>query len=356
MNLTKIRSLLPVILLLSLLLPAGAHANGGPLYYPADGYGLLRMDEHSNISLVRERVMYTVSKGPNDHGSRAEVSVEYELHNRNNANKDVEVLFLTPSRESLSVTEGGELIPTSLAPELRPVNWKPLVKNTVIEPLSGKELTLSHYGDGHSQTLGTRFPLSFKEGEIKNIVVRYVEQGGMYEKGVIQTIYSHLYYLTPAEFWEGEPQVELEVKLYAPDSKLHSNLPMEQTGPATYKATFSTLPSEDWYFSYIVPKRLLFPTNMEMDHNLMVLGSVVLMSAIAAALALYLRKSYLFTISSIGILSFTVFYISKLGGYPFNFIFVTFIDLLVAAGLLACQIWIGKRNNRYRQISLKDDK
>ncbi|OBZ12073.1 hypothetical protein A8L34_17365 [Bacillus sp. FJAT-27264] len=342
----NIRYVLLVVFLLGMLMPTTVVANGGPLYFPADGYGLLRLDEQSNISLVREKIVYTMSKGSNDYGNSAEVSVEYELHNQNSANKDIEVLFLTPSRESLTVSEGDELIPTSLAPELRPVNWKPLVKNTVIEPLSGKELSLSRYEGGHSQAQGTRFPLSFKEGETKHIVVRYVEQGGMYDKGVINMIYSHLYYLTPAEFWEGKPQVELEVKLYSPDSKLHSNLLMEQTGPTTYKAVFNELPSEDWYFSYVVPKRLLFPTNIEKDHNLMVLGSVVLLTVIAAVLALYFKKSFLFTIGSICILSFTIYYISKMGGYPFNFIFVTFIDVLVGAGLLACQIWIWKRNKR----------
>ncbi|MDQ8737844.1 hypothetical protein [Paenibacillus sp. LHD-38] len=250
-------------------------------------------------------------------------------------------MFLTPSKEVLTVWDGGKQIETSIAPEGRPVNWHAPVKSTVTEPLSGKELRIASYGA--DQAIGTRIPLSFGPGEKKNVDVRYEEDGGMYEKGVINTIYSHPYYLTPAEFWEGEPQVELEIWLNAEGGKLYSNLPMELASPKVFKAAFKELPSEDWYFSYLYPKRLLFPTNIEKDHNLLILGTAAALAIIAAGLALVFKKSIVFTMSMLGILGFTVYYISMMGGYPFNAIFVTFTDIAVGAALLLCDTLIRKR-------------
>ncbi|MGO4611232.1 hypothetical protein AB4142_33360, partial [Variovorax sp. 2RAF20] len=62
------------------------------------------------------------------------------------------------------------------------------------------------------------------------------------------------------------------------------------------------------------------------------LGTVAALTVIAAALALFFRKSFLFTISALGIFAFTVYFISKMGGYPFNAIFVGFVDFVVGVG------------------------
>jgi hypothetical protein len=345
MILTKLWLSMLTLILVFMLLPAAASANGGPLFDPATGYGLLRFDEKSNISLVREKVAYTVNKGGNRYQDEGEVTVQYELHNRNDAEKDIEVLFLTPSIEGLTVMEGDKTINTSPAGNEKPFNWRPLAKKTVTDPLSGKELSLSHASD-YGRALGTRFPLSFQPNETKHIVVQYVEPGGMYDKGVISMIYSHLYYLTPAAYWEGKPQVELEVKLYAPGGKLHSNLPLEQIDPTTFKANFNELPTEDWYFSYTYPDRLLFPTNVEKDHNWLVLGSAAGLTVVAAALALIFRRSFIFTLSALGIWCFTIYYISKMGGYPFNLILVVFTDIVVGMSLTLCNVVIWKINRR----------
>ncbi|WP_169090911.1 hypothetical protein [Paenibacillus sp. PL91] len=345
MILSKMRLSMLTIILMFMLLPAAASANGGPLLDPATGYGLLRFDEKSNISLVREKVAYTVKKGGNRYQDDGEVTVHYELHNRNDVQKDIEVLFLTPSIEGLTVMEGDKTIKSSPAGNEKPFNWRPLAKNSVTDPLSGKELSLSHASD-YNRAQGTRFPLSFEPNETKHIVVQYVEPGGMYDKGVINIIYSHLYYLTPASYWEGKPQVELEVKLYAPGGKLHSNLRLEKISPTTFKAVFNELPSEDWYFSYTYPKRLLFSTNVEKDHNGLVLGTAAALTVIAAALALIFRRSFIFTVSALGIWFFTIYYISKMGGYPFNFILVVFTDIVVGMSLVLCNVVVWKINRK----------
>ncbi|WP_053372534.1 hypothetical protein [Paenibacillus sp. FJAT-27812] len=339
---SKLRSSMLTVMFMLMLLPAAASANGGPLVDPALGYGLLRFDEKSNISLVREKVVYNVNKGESRYNDEGEVTVMYELHNRNDARKEIEVLFLTPSLKGLTVTEGDMTINASPAGNEKPFNWRPPAKKTVADPVSGKELSIAHYGLGYERAEGSRFPLSFEPNETKPIVIHYTEVGGMYDKGVINMIYSHLYYLTPAAYWEGKPQVELEVNLYAPGGKIHSNLPMEQISPTAYKAVFNDLPTEDWYFSYTYPSRLLFPTNVEKDHNLLVLGSVAGLTVIAGALAISFRRSLIFTWCAVGIWAFTVYSISKMGGYPFNVIFVAFTDIVVGVGLLMCSVLVRK--------------
>jgi hypothetical protein len=336
------RLILIAAIVLLLLSPAAASANGGPLFYPAEGYELLQLDEHSMISLLYEKVHFDIGQGANEHTGRATVTVTYELHNESNERKDIEVLFLTPSPEALSVTENGKTIAVTAAPEARPANWQPAAVDTVTEPLSGKTLKLSSGMTQYHAAAGTRFPLSFEPDETKPVVIQYSEDGGMYEKGVIQPIHSHLYYLSPAAFWAGEPNVELEVQLHAPGGKLYSNLPLAQSDGTQFTASLSYLPDEEWYFSYVYPSRLLFPTNMENEHNLLTLGTALALTIIAAAAALIFRKSYIFTVGMVGILAFTIYYISKIGGYPFNLIFVAFTDIMVGIGLLICHSLIRK--------------
>ncbi|WP_419875062.1 hypothetical protein [Candidatus Pristimantibacillus sp. PTI5] len=343
-----IRRVLTAAVLIILLLPTAANANGGPLYEPAKGHGLLQLDENSEISLVREKIVFSIDNSNDRHQSHAEINVQYELYNNSDTDKEVDVLFLTPYTDVITVSDGDKQIETSPAPEGKPVNWHATFKNTVTDPLSGKALRIGSHGSDRNQTIGTRIPLSFGPHEKKNMVVRYEEDGGIYEKGVINPIYSHLYYLTPAEFWEGEPKVELEIQLHAPGGKLYSNLPMEQVGPKVFKAAFNHLPGEDWYFSYLYPNRLLFPTNIEKDHNLLILGTAAALTVIAAGFALLFKKSMAFTVSMLGILGFTVYYISRMGGYPFNAIFVAFTDIAVGAALILCDTLIRRRIRKRR--------
>lgn len=343
MILRRLRTITAAVILLFMLGPTAISANGGPMYEPADGHGLLRLDEGTNVSLVREKVSFTIKNEANKYDRQADVSIQYELKNNNKFQKDIDVLFLTPTREVLTVTEGDKRIESSLTNDAKTLNWHAGTKMTVTDPVSGKELRIHSYGDSSNETTGTRFYLSFEPNETKRIDIHYTELGGMYDKGVISTIFSRLYYLTPAKFWEGKPQVELEVNLNNPDLSFHSNLPMEKTGPATYYASFKDLPGEEWYFSYTNPGRLLFPTNIESEHNLLILLTTLILTALAAGAALLLRRSWILMISSIGIMFFTVYYITKMGGYPFNPIFVGFTDVVVGVVLIVCNIVVFKR-------------
>ncbi|KIL34375.1 hypothetical protein SD71_20320 [Cohnella kolymensis] len=276
--------------ILSLMQPSTVLANGGPLMEPADGNGNLQFDPNSNIRLVAEKVIYSI-RGP-DGADDTEVLVEYELHNRNGHIKTADILFLTPASGDFTVTEGSHKLTTAPATRGIPIDWHTDIKYNVVDPISSKILEIP---DGYGiKATGTRFSLTFKPNERKHIHIRYRDSGGMYDKGVINTVFTHLYYLTPAEFWDGDPRVELEVKFAQPGSRLNSNLPLQKSGPLSYKAAFDRLPDNDWYFSYTYPKRLLFPTNVERDHNLLVLAAAAVLTAIAAWLALKLRNTLIF--------------------------------------------------------------
>jgi hypothetical protein len=338
-------SIVAIMAVLFLVGPAFASANGGPLSTPAEAYGQMQLDELSNITLVREKVRFGIYKDPY-HNEEAEIAVEYELRNKNDFMKRVNILFLTPSREQVTVMEDADKIEAVPIPKATPVNWDVPRKETVTDPISGNALPLSSDGRWEEEAAGTQFALSFQPGETKQVLIQYRERGGMYNKGVINRIYSHLYYLTPAKFWEGEPRVELEVSMEEQGGRLHSNLPLTKIDTHTYMASFTELPKADWYFSYTYPKRLLYPTNIEMDHNIRVLATVLGLTLVAALAAIRIRKSSVFLFTAIGIEAFTVFFISKMGGYPFNPIFVAFTDAAVGAGLIVCYAAIRRKVGR----------
>lgn len=329
--------------ILVFLPPLVVSANGGPVYYPSEGHGLLRFADGSNIRLVRERIHFSLKKESNQRQDSAKVLVEYELNNHDSSSMTVDVVFITPSQGEVSITEKNDKLNSVSSIEYLPANWYLNKMNYVVEPISGKKLSLSRNGTVYEDPNGTKFSLSFQPGETKSIVIEYMEKGGMYGKGVINTIYSHMYYFSPAAFWEGEPQLDLEVALPEPGYKLYSNLPMENIHTNTYSAHFERLPSEEWYFSYTKPLRLLFPTNVEWEHNLLILGSAIVLTLLAAATAIRLRNIIIFVLAAMGILIFTAFYVTKIGGYPFNDIFVGMADLAVLLFISGCFIFIRKK-------------
>jgi len=349
----RIASAAVIFIVMLLLQPAAASANGGPLYYPADASGLLQFDTDTNISLIREKVAFTIEGNDEWYRNNADVAVHYELRSNAAERKEIKVLFLTPYSGHLVVSEkldgSDRIIPITAATPEKPDNWNPKLIKNVYDPVSGKPLGLSSRGTASiNKAEGSAFRLLFEPYETKQITIRYSEESGMYDKGVIHTVFSHLYYLTPASFWEGEPVVELEVTLKEEGGVLHSNLPLTNTGPTVYSAVLDGLPQEEWYFSYAYPSRLLFPTNLEGEHNLLVLGTALLMTAAAAGLALLLRNVFVMTGASAGIMAFTVYYITKMGGYPFNPIFVGMTNLALLVLLLFINYRVGKRIRRWK--------
>lgn len=338
-------SVLCLMILIWLHQPAAALANGGPLYYPADGSGLLQFDTSSPVGLAYEKVSFLIN-GDAESGGRpnAEVSVHYRLHNDSAERRSLDMLFVTPTSSALQVFANGRGTETTTVSEVQLANWTPQGEKTAVtEPVSGKQLDMKRSGWRDIKPAGTRFALTFQPGETLDVTIRYQDHGGMYDKGVVNPVRSHLYYLTPAQFWNGTPQVELEVRLNDSRHKLSSNLPLEHRGGNVYEARLNGLPDSEWYISYASTDGLLFPTNGQIGHNSCILLLSAVMTALVAALSLYWRSRLAYAIGAAAIMAFTVFYIRKIGGYPFNAIFVIAVDILAAAMLLAVYRWISKR-------------
>ncbi|MFE5323772.1 hypothetical protein ACFQ88_34345 [Paenibacillus sp. NPDC056579] len=334
--------------LLFLLSPIPASANGGPLRYPAEGNGPLQFDTGSQISLVYEKVIFAIGDEAADssYGKSADVSVHYRLRNDSAEKRSVSILFVTPSPQPVQVSSEEGALKSDSVPEAAPVNWQPKRRTDVTEPVSGELLNLSRYGWSEARTAGTRFTLAFEPGETRSVTMRYRDEGGLYDKGVINPVYSHLYYLSPAAFWKGAPEAELEVRFRDSRYKVSSNVPLVRKDTTTYQARLDGLPDTEWYFSFTSTSGLLYPTNMQTAHNSYILLASLAMLLIVAAASSYWRSRWIYASGAAAIIGFTVFYIRKIGGYPFNFIFVGAVDLFMGLVVLAVYFRLRRLWNR----------
>ncbi|MEI7027725.1 hypothetical protein [Paenibacillus sp. y28] len=341
------RRWLPAVALLVLwLAPLMTAANGGPLYYPADGAGALQFDTDSPVRLIREHVTFTMPDHSQASRHDAQVEVRYTLQHTGREPETAEVMFVTPSSRELRVQSGSDSIPAAIVSDLQLANWEPQVKRTVTEPVSGTEQLFLGDGWQDGRLVGAKFTLRFEPEEMKQITIQYEDAGGMYDRRVINPVFSHLYYMTPAQYWKGEPQVQLEVRLPQPGYALSSNLPLTPSGAGSYAAQLDRLPETEWYFSYADTKRLFVPINLQTVHNSAVLGVAFVLLALLAGLTLYFRREWIFAAGIVGVFAFVAYFITNIGGYPFRGIFVGFVDTAVAAVLLAGYLIIRKRVRR----------
>ncbi|PLT43952.1 hypothetical protein NYE40_02315 [Paenibacillus sp. FSL W8-1187] len=316
------RAPLALILLLAAsaaLAPEPAAANGGPVREAAPGFGPLTFEPSETIRLVREKVVLELPAGIEAH-EEAEVSVEYELQNESEARQSVEMLFVRPGQQSVDVREAdGGLLP---AQAVDPASLKGMMNSrrndeTIIDPIDGRAfpppselLTLA----------GSRYSLTFAPGETKRLSIRYRDQGGMETISVATAVGANRYYLSPAAYWKGQPEVELEARL--PDSwgwRLHSNVPL-RCEDGVCRVKLDRLPLEEWTISYASSKRLLFPINRQLFYNLCVLITAAALTLYGGDLARRLRRFWVSLIGSGLGLALVVVYIARLGGYPFEII------------------------------------
>ncbi|WP_127510397.1 hypothetical protein [Paenibacillus humicus] len=347
-------AILPVLALLAVMSgPCGtALANGGPVYEPAEGFGPMRLEHSESLLLIREKVSYFI---PDDatvrYGPFPEVTVDYELHNGGKDPQQVEVLFLYPDgdeMEGLRVTENGEAqVPVTPASEdsLKGLIGRPTIRPTIMEPFSGMPLVTrsSNHGVG-----GGRFPLEFRAGETKRILISYRDPGGWEESAVVNRVGSHLYYLSPASYWAGKPKVELEVRLADRSSRLSSNIPMNKEGPGLYRAFLSELPEEEWVFSHASGHRLLLPLNRQPEYNRLVLLIAGIGGSLTALLAARLRRLWIAWLGAVFWTALVIGSIADMGGYPFQLILIPSVYGANAAFQLAVAIAAGRRIRRRR--------
>ncbi len=286
-----------ISIMAALLIPTIAWANMGiPIVNPVDSKMMFAYD--SGISMVEETVSFNFDSDKELYGDKnlysSRVAVSYVLKNEEKEDKIVDMVFVTPYMGEdgfLEVSSAGKKIESGEAEhfEEMPLNWEASRRMPIVEPVSGKVLenSPSHFEGAISKdgqdVWGTRFSVDLPAGEYIKLEVAYDSQSGFYRyQDVINNVFSQIYYMTPAGFFEGEPKVTL--KLAFPegmDIALHSNIPMDRVGENGYMAELDGLPGEEWLFSFVDKKNLVLGTNDRTLNNGIVLGAFASIMALS---------------------------------------------------------------------------
>lgn len=311
--------------IIMICIPLIAYCNGGPTVSNPKGNGNLKFDLNSGISLNREEVSVIYNDVPMFVG-QGNFFIKYYLENTTNKQKDIKMIFVTPSGDNnrFKVKVNGEDIKVkSHESNLIIDNWKPLLIDEVKEPISGKKLS-SIIGFKSTKGINKNYPgyieipIKFKPKELITLEINYLDFSGLYrEAAVVNPVYSHLYYLTPAKFFKGESEIKLKVKLpNEGDYKLSSNIKLEKINNNTYERTIKKIPKKEWLFSFSETKNLYFGTNENIKHLMFSILVIIFLIGIFYIIQIKTKIRYIIPIGSILIFIFIKEIITKImGGY-----------------------------------------
>lgn len=280
------------LLLFILFISSIALGNMGPSIDDPDTHGVF-FDDSSKIQLVEETVTYDID---NRNINNGQVHVKYTLKNLEDIEKNFDVIFIAAPLEDIEVElkqNGKRVPPKEIKDNIKelPENWSPIFKGDIIEPISKNKLEniySDYIEDGNITSI--RFPISFKEKEEITIEISYIGVGGFYSRDMINTIFSHQYFLTPAKFWDGSSRVNLIINLPKErDMELYSNIPLKREGDS-YTTTLEKIPENEWLFSYVDKDGLLFNTNYRKIHNRYLLGITLIIVVIGIILHKSINK------------------------------------------------------------------
>lgn len=310
-----------------------AYANGAKPTEDPTGSGGLIFDENSHIALVKEDITFNIHD--NEYDSKARVIVNYEMKNTVDEDQSFDMFFVispilydtSPTPYSIYLNDV-ELI-NSYPPQYRkmdmPNNWRPKIPAGIVEPYSRKVIddTLeqdisSNLSSNQDSIYGFDIPMEIKAKSTARLKIIYEYDGGFYKLDEFHnTIYSGLYYMTPASFWEGEPQVSLTLSF--PERihyKIHSNIPLEKSYLNTYTAKLNKLPEHEWVFSFVKTKGLIYGTNSSKVHFYLTLTIALLIYLTGYILARRLhRKDYKVVGYTTALAYFVVFKGKIIDGY-----------------------------------------
>jgi len=325
------------------LQPDCTSANGGPVISSPEGLGV-RFDEHSPIRLEEETVHFRFSPSSKNGLKRQTVQVTYRLKNMSNRPVSTHVLFFIPEYASdqkrmhaileyygFQVFLNGQEVPLQFKGPIHLDNWtsKPV---KIPDPFNGQRIGV----DNLTKPTGIQFPLSMAKNETIQLEIRYRDKGGIYEKGRINPIFSHLYYLTPAKFWSGKPTIHLSVELPSDSYRLASNIPLHQKNERHYGVTLHDLPKEEWIFSDADTQGIWFGTNNNTMHNAIVITMALASGLALLTIGLRMNRGWIIAVSYAVSLGIMVLSIHRVGEYPLN----VFLYPIVLGGVLAVQGFI----------------
>jgi len=224
----------------ALLSPAVAQGNATPARRSPSTNGLVIPIAIESLRVVHERLTIDLTH------SRSEPDIEaiYQLSNPSTEDVSLELLFLAPGTNALSVLVNGTPVGVERASEMElPREWLPIQAG--IDPRTGEEYQLSDQGAAYAVT-GWTFSASIPSGDTSTISARYRGSSG-YDRARGDQIIHHLSYLLgPAQNWSSFGT--LEVSATVPKGQiLASKPPMQKMdegdGVVRYGAVFDGLPS-----------------------------------------------------------------------------------------------------------------
>ncbi|PTM59795.1 hypothetical protein [Desmospora activa] len=343
MVLVRGKHILYLWLLMLILLPVEVDANGGPVRGEPQATGEIWFDSNSGIVLEEETVRFHMNKEAftNIRQGRTAVEVRYRLKNTLDQQRHIQMFFLAPGNaESLpefhkelknanfQVTQDGEHLPIKKPQVVHPQEWEPQEPENGIDSSQKGAMDFPEYITDPHHPLGVQIPLSFQPGESTQIHIRYRDPVAYHEAGQVSPALSHLYYLTPARYWEGEPHVRLEIILPRGKYDVASNLPLKQEG-SIFFTTFDTLPAQEWYFSVVDRERLLFYTNTPWKHNWFIACMIWAISAVLFWLRSSLRQPWIGWLPYPLAVVLLIIFVQKAAEYPLNGFLLPLIYLAV---------------------------
>lgn len=256
-----------ILMLICLILSYSniCYANGAKPWEDPNNDGLMYFSDDTNIKLQSESISFDVQE-VEGHGSKAIISVKYVMKNLGDQQR-FQMYFVIPHSDTYSVKLNDvEITNKTEMKELPHIeNWKPNRMN-ILEPYSKKEIS----GLKDNPTLyGIVIPLEFETNGWETLEIVYSTESGYFNADHLKhTVYSFVYYLTPANFWEEEVDMKLSIKFPEYGKyKIHSNIGLEPKGKNLYETHLSKLPDEEFVISFVDSDGLIFNTNLTKVHS-----------------------------------------------------------------------------------------
>ncbi len=284
-------------LLILCLISFPAFGNAASPYENPDS-NMILFDDDTGIVLMEEWVKFTIDE--NRWNSRVEVV--YDLENTDRDDSSLDIMFLAPYfdyrtgevfEDSFKVVVDGVEINDFQVKESEdiPENWNASYEMEIIDPVDDRVLE-KRLGLGRSMSKGgnakgIQFTIDIEKGQRKTLEISYGAQVGYYSFGdVVNDVNTHLYYLTPARFWKGDPLVNLEIEFPDRGYEPYSNIVLEKLSDTNYGTSLEGLPEKEWTFSYVDTTWLFYGTNKRSVHNTI----TWIIIATTALMGLYVRK------------------------------------------------------------------
>lgn len=326
------------------LFTAQVSANAGPPKIdPVDNN--LVFYEDSGISLLEEWITFEIG---DDYNRNALVKVKYMLKNNSDNDKSFDILFLGPilAQEETEIYANKVKISDFklVGSESIPDNWRSSSRLKIIEPISKKELLNDYNGAVYKTRTddGYKFNLFIPKGEVLELDIKYISEGGFYSYDeVVNDVFTQLYYLTPAKFWEGDAKVNMEVIFPDNNYEIYSNIDLDKINDRTYRGYLDKIPKEEWYFNYTDKDGLVFLTNNRTLHNSM--AAFIFISTFLLSKIFWKKKKWL----SIGLIILIIpeLYLFR-PSYGFMFLGTLLLPVILGIGAMILIIRMIINNHR----------